>query len=330
MPIHDAHYQHWEGVHESLWMRRWVIARNGLAACLRIKLMRHVVVASWFFGLAVAGALFMVGQLLVEDSLLVRWISTLNSNLQGFVVFFTSWLRDHPEISVRTTQNVLFYFFATALTPISIYALGMAIPYFVTRDLASNAIIIYSSKAVTRGDYLLGKFAVAFGLLTLTWLGPVCAAWFLGNLLSPDWRFFWHARVPLLNVLIYGLSALTVLSVLALGVSAVSPKDKSTVALWFVWWVLGFPLVKIAEHTKPWLAHLSFAYDLRQIAIATFGLSKDLQTAQDNIPLLGGMLKNIRPETIAALNAPALTGSIVALALMVAASLWIISTRVKP
>ena len=65
----------------------------------------------------------------------------------------------------------------------------MAIPLLITRDLACNAIVIYSSKAVTRGDYLLGKFATAFGLLALTWLGPVCAAWFVGNLLAPDWTF---------------------------------------------------------------------------------------------------------------------------------------------
>ena len=90
---------------------------------------------------------------------------------------------------------MLFYYFGIWLMRVSIFALGMAIPLLITRDLASNAIIIYSSKAVTRGDYLLGKFATAFGLLALTWLGPVCAAWFMGNLLAPDWSFFWHSRV---------------------------------------------------------------------------------------------------------------------------------------
>ena len=42
MPLHDAHYQHWEGRHTGLWGRRWVIARNGLTACLQIKGMRHL------------------------------------------------------------------------------------------------------------------------------------------------------------------------------------------------------------------------------------------------------------------------------------------------
>jgi hypothetical protein len=330
MPVHDIHYQHWDGVHRGIWARRWVIASNGLTTCLRNKHMRNIVVMTWMIALSATSVLFLLGQLLVPDSFLVKWVSTLNQNLQGIASFLTTWLADHPEISVRTTQNVLFYFFGILLMPFSIFTLGMAIPFLVTRDLASNAIIIYSSKAVTRGDYLLGKFCAAFGLLTITWLGPVCAAWFLGNLLAPDWRFFWHARVPLLNALIYGVSSMTVLSILALGVSSVSHKDKSTVALWFAWWVLGWPLADIAAHTKPWLAHLSFSYDIRQIAIAVFGLGKDLQTAQDNVPILGAMLRNVRPETMAALNTPALGGSLLALSVMLILSLLVILKRVKP
>ena len=115
-----------------------------------------------------------------------------------------------------------------SLDAVSIFALGPIIPLLITRDLASNAIVIYSSKAVTRGDYLLGKFATAFGFLTLTWLGPVCAAWFLGNLLAPDWTFFLaRARARWRTFLIYGLSSMAVLSLLALGVSALSSQGES-------------------------------------------------------------------------------------------------------
>ena len=56
---------------------------------------------------------------------------------------------------MRTTQNVLFYYFCINLMRLSIFALGMAMPLLITEHLASNAIIIYSSKAVSRGDYLL-------------------------------------------------------------------------------------------------------------------------------------------------------------------------------
>jgi hypothetical protein len=330
MPLHDTSYQHWDGVHLGLWRRRWVIARNGLAAALQNKWMRNLVVLCWFGGLAMIAMLFVVGQLLVADSVIVQWVGNLNPQLQVFARMFTTWLEQHPEISVRTTQDVLFCFFGIFLMPVSIFALGMAMPVFITRDLGSNAIIIYSSKAVSRGDYLMGKFAAAFGVLVLTWLGPVCTAWLVGNLLAPDWSFFWHARVPLCHTLIFGLSSMCILSVLALGVSAVSPKEKTTIGLWYTAWILGGVVVPIATQTQPWLRHLSFNFNIDQIALGVFQLGDDLKIAQDNLPIFGSMLSNIRPDTMAALTAPATGGSVVALLLMAALAALVVRKRVKP
>ncbi len=330
MPLHDVHYQHWQGTSTGIWARRWVIARHGLTACLQNRVLRLVVAASWGVGLLLVTALFVVGQLLLPDSIVIRWIGQLNPDLQAFARMLTYWLHDHPEISVRTAENVLFYYGCTLLMPAGVFVLGIAMPFFITRDLASSAIVIYSSKAVTRGDYLLGKFCTAFGLLTLVWLVPLCGAWFLGNLVAPDWHFFWHARAALANVLIYGVTSMAILSALALGVSAVSSKEKSTPALWFIWWVLGYVIQPIAINTKPWLRHLSFTYNLQQIRLATFRLGGDVKTAQDNIPILGNMLRNIPAKTIDALNAPEFWSAILALFIMLAFAGWIIRRRVRP
>jgi hypothetical protein len=331
MPLHDISYQHWQGVHLGVWSRRLAIARNGLTGCLRIKWMRHTVAMCWMVALAQVGILFCVGQLLVADSIVVQWLGNLNPGTQSFARMLTTWLEDHPEISVRTTQNVLFYHFTTYLMWGSIYALGMAIPTLITRDLASNAIIIYSSKAVSRGDYLFGKFATAFGLMSLTWLGPVCAAWFVGNLLAPDWGFFWHSRVALLHSLLFVLTGMVALSLLALGVSAISKKEKSTVSLWYVWWILGFVLAPIAISTgQTWLRHLSFNYDLDQVALAIFRIGRDLATALENIPVIGQVFAGVNRETIAALNQQTAGNSVVCLFLMLAGAAVILRNRVKP
>ena len=330
MPLHDTSYQHWEGVHLGLWQRRWTIGRNGLTACLQVKGMRHLVVVCWLAALFMAALLFVVGQLLVADSIVVQWAGSLAPQLQAFVRTFTSWLEQHPEISVRTTQDVLFYYFGIFMMPVSIFALGLIMPVLITRDLASNAIIIYASKAVSRGDYFLGKFCTAFGLMTLTWLGPVVAAWFVGNLLAPDWRFFWHSRVALFHALAYGLSSMSILSLLALGVSATSLKEKSSAAFWFMWWIIGGVIAPIAAHTKPWLRHVSFNFNLDQVALAVFHLGNDLKIAQDNVPIFGDMLRNIRPDTLAALNSPAIGGALTGLLVMGVVSAVVVGKRVKP
>jgi ABC-2 type transport system permease protein len=333
MPLHDTSYQHWDGAYIGLWHRRWVIAANGVRACLQNKWLRSLVLLCWTAGLVMAALLFLVGQLLVADSIVVDWIGVLsansNSNYQLFAKTFTTWLEQHPEVSVRTTQDILFYYYGICLLPMSVFALGMAMPLFITRDLASNAIIIYASKAVSRGDYLLGKFATAFGVLTLTWLGPLCAAWFVGNLLAPDWQFFWHSRVALGHALLFALSSMVILSLLALGVSATSPKEKSTVAFWFIWWIVGGVVTPIATFTQPWLRHLNFSFDLRQVALAIFKLGDDVKLAQDKVPILGAMLR-IRPETMAAINSPPVWGALLALLLMVGLAVFVIRRRVKP
>jgi hypothetical protein len=123
---------------------------------------------------------------------------------------------------------------------------------------------------------------------------------------------------------------MVILSLLALGVSAVSSREKSTPALWFIWWVLGLFIQPIALHTLKWLRHVSFGYDLRQIGLATFHLGRDLKTAQDSIPIFGNMLQSVRPETRAALNDPTVGGALVALVLMLLAAAVIIKKRVAP
>lgn len=331
MPLHDINYKHWQGAHLSVWGRRWVIARNGLTACLQIRFMANVVIVCWGFGLAAAAFLFLIGQLLVADSVIVRWVSTFNPQLQMFANLLTLWLKEHPEISVGTTQNVVFYFFCTWLMRLTIFAIGPVIPLLITRDLASNAIVIYSSKAVTRGDYLLGKFATAFGFMAMTWLGPVCAAWFLGNLLAPDWRFFWHAQGALDHILIYGLSSMTILSLLALGVSALTSKEKAATAIWFIWWILGAVITPIALHTKPWLRHLGFGFNLNQIGLYTFRVADRINDAVTAIPVLGQMLQQgPRTSAMQALATPQIGGTVFTLLVMLGLSIWIINKRVKP
>jgi ABC-2 type transport system permease protein len=330
MPLHDASYKHWTGVHLGIWHRRAAIAGNGLKDCLANRWARHLLVLCWFGALALTAVLFAIGQLLVADSLIVQWATGLNPALQTFIRLLITWLEGHPEISVRTTQNILFYYASGWLLPLSLLAIAQAMPHLITRDLSSNAIIIYSSKALGRFDYLLGKFATVFGLLALTWLGPLVAAWFVGNLLAPDWHFFWHSRLALFNTLIYVLSGMVILSVLALGLSAISSKEKTTVALWVAWWIVGYVFVGISHETKAWLKHLSFTQNLHEIALAIFRLHDDLKLAQDNIPVLGDLLKNVKPATFDALRHPATAGAVVALAVMLALAVISIARKVKP
>jgi len=330
MPLHDASYKHWDGRHLGIWHRRAAIAAQGLKACLANRWMRYLLLLCWTGALAQTAVLFTLGQLLVADSLVVEWTAGLNPMLQSFAKLLMNWLERHPEISVRVSQNILFCYASRWLLPLSIVAVAQAIPHLITRDLSSNAIVIYSSKAVGRMDYLIGKFATVLGLLTISWLGPLLGAWFFGNLLAPDWHFFWHSRMALANTLVFVVGGMIVLSLLALGVSAISSREKTSVAIWMVWWIVGYAFAALARQTKPWLQHLSFKHNLDQLGLASFRLHDDIRIAQENIPVLGDFLRNLPPATLEALAQPATTAALASLGLMIAGALWIVVQRVKP
>jgi ABC-2 type transport system permease protein len=296
MALHDIHYQHWDGRHQGIWRRRAVIAEAGLRACLQNKWARYLLGGCWLVALVYVAILFAIGQLLVADSIVVNWAAELGPEIHGFARGLTAWLEQHPEISVRVTQDYLFYWFVTLLAPAGLIAVALTIPHLITRDLGSHAIIVYASKAITRFDYVLGKAGSVLGMLALTWLGPVLAAWTVGNLLAPNWNFFWHSRLALANTLLFVLLAMALLTLVGLGVSAVSSREKATVGLYVVLWLVGNTLVPLGAVTRPWLQQLSFRYDLQQLALRVFRPEHNLTIARDNIPILGKMLGGLRLE----------------------------------
>lgn len=325
----DIGYQHWRGRHHGVWARRGVIAGNGLRICLQGRFIRGVVILAWMSALLQTALLFGIGQLLVADSFIIRWLGYANTDVQQVARGFMAWLEMIPELSVGAVQNILFYFYSSTILTLSLVAITVVIPNLITRDLSSQAIIIYSSKAVSRLDYLLGKLATIVGVLALTWMGPTLAAWVMGNFLAPKWHFFWHARIPLAHVLAYQGAAILFLGVLALGISAASANGKSTVSLWLAAWLLGKAFVGLAQDTRPWLKFFSFCHNLDQLSLSIFHLRRDVALVQENIPVLGEGLRDLDRRGMLAFMDPELTGAMIGLGVMLAAALFMIGRKVS-
>ncbi len=320
MALHELGYRHWEGRHRGIWWRRWTISAHGLKAVLANRWMRYVLTGAWGLALLQAAVLFCIGQLLVADSVIVQWSANLDGLLRTLIGSLTLWLEQHPEISVRTTQNLVFYNFSLLYLTLALLAITLAIPHLITRDLSSNAIIIYASKAVNRLDYLTGKLGILLGLLTLVWLGPLLAAWLVGNLLAPNWHFFWHARIPLFNSLLFVGGGMIFLSLLGLAASAVSSKEKAAVGFWLLLWLLGNAFVPPGQRQEPWLQHLSFHHNLKQIAEAIYQPKDELERARDNLPVLGDILRRPMHRHLRDWRAPRTRPALLALGMVAVGS----------
>lgn len=331
MPLIDTGYRAYEGDHRGVWYRRMVIASTGFRACLANPWMKRVVSMVWMAALALTTLLFFTGQLLVADSFVFGIVDSLNPGLRALFMGIMRWLIEHPEVSVHTVYNFLFYQFTTGTAFLSYVAIAIAIPHLIPTDLASRALLVYSAKAVNRFDYFLGKFGIVFGLLTITWLGPVLAVWCLSNLLAPDWHFFIHSRHALLHAVSYVVPSMIVLGVLALGVSATSTKEKSSGATWIGLWLLGNAFIPLGAATKPWLKHFSFTFNLNQLALKSFQLRQDMDVAAEQIPVIGRMLERAgRRAAPAFMHEPEFTGALIALAAMALVAVIVLLKRVKP
>jgi hypothetical protein len=242
-----------------------------------------------------------------------------------------SWIVAHPEISVRSTYSFLFYFFSGWMSTMSLIIIALIIPSLISRDLSSKAIIIYSSKAVSRFDYFLENFSLWLEFVCVAWLLPVCSAWFLGGLLAPDWSFLWHSRVALFKSVAYIVFAASFLSILAMGISAISVKEKSATVIWVVLWVLGNVLSNIGAKTEePWIRHLSFNYNLEQMSLKLFQPRAELTLLQDNVPVVGNMLRGVPVDRFPMFQSPQFSGAMLTCGIMVVLAIIMLNWKVKP
>jgi len=331
MPLVDSGYHDYEGAHRGVWYRRAVITMSGLRACLANQWMKRLVTLAWGVVLIQVAALFFIGQLMVKDSFVFALLEGVSPFWQSMFVDIKNWLFEQPEQSVHFVYNYLFFQFATKISFISFIALAIAIPHLITTDLASRALLVYSSKAVNRFDYLIGKFGIAFGLFTILWLGPVIVAWTVGNLLAPDWRFFLYSRDALANAVCYVAASMAVLSVIALGISAMSTKEKSTGATWIIFWLFGNAFIPIGQNTAPWLKNLSISYNVDQLALYFFKLRQDVEMAGEAIPLIGRMVDRFGRKTeLFFMRDAELAGAAVGLGAMMLIAGIILWRKVKP
>jgi len=120
-----------------------------------------------------------------------------------------------------------------------------------------------------------------------------------------------------------------ILSTISLGISAISGREKSTPALWYIWWILGGAVAQIAERTQPWLRHISFNYNLEQSALPSSASAMTLAPP-------GTMSRSSRnaaqysPANDDRLERPALVGAVAASLIMMGLAALIIHKRVKP
>ena len=330
MALLETGYRPWHGQVQNVWKRRGVVARHTMRTCLQGRVVRFLVIVPWVLALVTVIAFFGVGQILVPDGLMEPLnFYLLDGRGRAIMDGLVAWLALYPDITVRAVANFLLLFLSGFAQTFSFLIITMVIPRLLTQDVASNAIVVYSSRAISRLDYLGGKLAGLLGVLTLAWLGPVLAAWFLGNVVAPDWSFFWHARSALVHSLLLIVPAMIAVALIALGISSLSPRARIARATWLMIWILTLPLIGIAKITQPWLAYLSISHVIDRLGKAIFSPYQDFVQARGSLPFFNSVFGKLPTETIQQWGDSPMMGPVIALTIMTAIAVAILWRRIR-
>lgn len=281
----ETGYRRWRGRSTSLWRRRWVMVETGLRLSLRSKLLRAVIALSWSSSLLLASVYFLFGQLMAPESATLDFLAERGGEeLAAVIKGVAAWFLLYPDICVDGIYRLTFAGASGLYLTLSFVGVALFVGNLISQDLSSNAIVIYNTKALTRFDYMVGKFGVAFLLLAAIWLAPLLLAWLAGNLMSPYWSFFLHSLPALGLAMLHGAAACATLALLALAVSALSRRSGVAVAWWVVGWIGIGLLAGAASLTSDWASYLSPGRSVEALGTSLFRLSEWLERAEATMP----------------------------------------------
>jgi ABC-2 type transport system permease protein len=247
MPIFDQGYQHWKGTLSGHAWRWLTITRHGVAVGKKNIFLRILVIASWIPAIGLAGVLCAWGLLEQRSSLVAPFMPILSGIFPPEVVADPKQLR----VVVWTLSYDWFLSFELYVSMIVVLLVG---PALISQDLRFNALPLYFSRPLRRGDYFLGKLGVIAWFLGLVMILPSLIAYALGLLFSMDITILWDTFPLLLACVAYGAVIVLSAGTLILALSSLSRNSRYValfwVGIWFVSMLVGSILNGVASEQR--------------------------------------------------------------------------------
>ena len=241
--VNHLGYRGWNGKLEPGWMRWAVIAAVGVRRAWTSSWLKRMMFLAWL-----PAVWFSVGFFIWEQAALnPEWRQMAGGMMRGlpptpaFDQIRASVQSGDLESSRHTVWAWLLQsFFRYPQGVVMVMVVGMVAPPLISQDIRSRAFLIYFSRPLIRGEYVLGKLASLWVFLSIISTLPALVLYVLGVLLSPNLGVV--AATWDLPLRIMGASAVLMLptSVLALCFSSLTQETRYAGFAWFIVWILGW------------------------------------------------------------------------------------------
>ncbi|MFM7136212.1 MAG: ABC transporter permease subunit [Planctomycetota bacterium] len=241
MPLHDVGYRGWHG-RPRPGGAAGVIATTGIRLAWKSRWLRRVILFAWSPALVFAGGFFAFEQAVDEGA--VGAGRHVSRRLDGFGLLGSLLAEnlggslDDADQARRTVWSRLLLAFMRAPQAVLLaVVVGLVAPRLIAGDLRAKAWLVYFTRPVSRGDYVLGKIAVLAAIVSLVTLVPAIVLWLIGVLVSPS---VWVA-VATWDLPLRILAAAAVVTIptvlLALAYSSLTAETRIAAFAWFATWV---------------------------------------------------------------------------------------------
>ncbi len=319
----------WSGAPRGVGYRRWVMIMTGLRQLVALRFFKILVAAAWAGGVAIATLGFVFSQSVSSGGWLETFAVYGGPRVQAIVSATGALVLMYPDICIGGWFTLIFWLHSFFGLYLSLIALTVMIPRLVTRDRASNALIVYLSRPLTSADYLLGKLGTIVGVLMLLWTGPLLFGWLLSVAFAPNRDFIVYSFEPLGRALLFHGIAVVALAAIALGVSAVSRTTRNTLILWIgLWVIMGF--VTMEPDTPRWLQRASFTNNLSEARLGILKLDTALTIAAEVLPTTNADFSRNLQRAGGKAQAADFNGALVGLGVFIVASSLIFMRRLRP
>ncbi len=294
MAVHNLGYRPWSGRRAPHWTRWAVITLTGVRRAWQSRWLRRMLFLAWL-----PAVWFGVGFFLWEQSLLYpEWRRELTPFIRSMPpnaaveVLLEGFEQEDPGKARHAVWAWLLQsFFRYPQGVIMVLVVGLIAPALISQDVRSRAFLLYFSRPLTRGEYVLGKAGTIWVYLLIISTLPALCLYGLGVLLSPHLNVVESTWDLPLRILAASAVLMIPTAALALCFSSLTQESRYAGFAWFALWILGwftYGVLTTAEAfgqpealtaaTSGW-SYLSLYHTLGRVQSWVFGFSEFREAA---------------------------------------------------
>ena len=243
MGLHNLGYRGWSGQLAPAWMRWITIAGVGVRCAWQSRWLRRLLFISWLPALWFAAGFFIWEQAQQYADWRDAFIDFARQFPQGHVIRELVRLdnfTDVPHARHTVWAWLLYSFFRYPQALVMVLMVGIIAPPLVSQDLRSRAYLLYFSRPLSRGEYILGKTATIWLYMIAVSTVPALLLYLLGILLSPNLEVIWATWDLPLRIVAASALLMIPMATLALCMSSMTEESRYAAFAWFTLWVLGW------------------------------------------------------------------------------------------